>query len=180
VAVLDAAIELLARSDAAGTTVDALAAAAGVSKKTIYRWWPSKGAVWLEAMTRRADLAAPTPDTGSLHSDLHAFLTATFRAVSATGVAPALRAVMAEAQHDPPAAALMHEFTGARRAALGRVIARAADRGELDPAVDPDLLVDQAFGVLWYRLLTGHGVLDATAAAHLADGLTRQVSPPTR
>lgn len=60
-----------------------------------------------------------------------------------------------------------HEFTATRRTALLEVFARAERRGEIIATVDADLLVHQAFGVLWYHMLTGHGALD-DAAAELA------------
>jgi AcrR family transcriptional regulator len=171
-AILDAAARLLAEPDPMATTIDAIAAAAGVGRQTIYRWWPSKGAVLLEAMIERAAAAVPVPDEGSLVGDLRAFLAATF--AGAAAAAPALRSVMAEAQRDPHAAELLAGFTGERRAALREVVGRARARDELAADADVDLLVDQAFGVLWYRLLTGHGELTAAAAVQLAAGLARQ------
>jgi AcrR family transcriptional regulator len=63
--------------------IDMIAAAAGVGKQTIYRWWPSKGAVLLEAMTDLARTSAPTPDSGSLAGDLKTFVSATFRSAGA-------------------------------------------------------------------------------------------------
>ena len=69
-AILEAALDLLTGSDGTTITIDALAAAAGVGKQTIYRWWPSKAAVLAEAMTQRARAQVPTADTGSLVGDL--------------------------------------------------------------------------------------------------------------
>ena len=102
-AILNAALELLGESGSEGLTIDAIAAAAGVGKQTIYRWWPSKGAVVLEAMTERAGIEAPVPDCGSVTEDLTSSLAATFRNASKSSVSRSLRFVMAEAQHDPQA-----------------------------------------------------------------------------
>src|SRR5207245_1497281 len=98
--ILDAAADLLGRSDSAPITIDMIAAAAGVGRQTIYRWWPSKGAVLLEAMTDLARGAAPTPDTGTLGGDLKSFISATFRAAGGEPASSRLRAVMVEAQQD--------------------------------------------------------------------------------
>ncbi|WP_328540335.1 TetR/AcrR family transcriptional regulator [Streptomyces sp. NBC_00344] len=54
-AILDAALRLLAEADGASVTVSTTAREAGVGKQTLYRWWPSKGAVLLDAMWDRAD-----------------------------------------------------------------------------------------------------------------------------
>lgn len=170
-AILAATGELLARSGTSVTIAD-IAAAAGVSKQTIYRWWPSKGAVLLEAMTERARAAAPEPDTGTLHGDLTALLTATFTTVATEPVASLLRAVLAEAQTDPATAELLAEFIRDRRATFTRILDRARARGELSADADTELFVDQAFGVLWYRLAVARTALDANIAARLVESLT--------
>jgi AcrR family transcriptional regulator len=174
-AILKAAVDLLMTgADASTTTIDTLASAAGVGRQTIYRWWPSKGAVLLEAMIERANLTVPVPDTGSLRSDLHTFLGDTFRA--AGNNAAALRGVIAEAQRDQHTATMLSEFVAQRRAALLELFTRAISRGELPADAAVDLLIDQAYGVLWYRMLTGRGSLDADAAAELATALAGKAS----
>lgn len=169
-AILAAALRLVARADDGGAvTVDAIAAEAGVGKQTIYRWWRSKYAVLLEALADRAAVDVPTPDTGRLRGDLVAYLTDTFH--GAAHVAGALRALMADAQRDPQTAEMLGEYTRSRRATLRSLLRRGVDRGELTADADLDLLVDQAYGVLWYRLLLGHAPLSAAAATALADSL---------
>lgn len=173
-AILNAALELLGESGSEGLTIDAIAAAAGVGKQTIYRWWPSKGAVVLEAMTERAGIEAPVPDCGSVTEDLTSFLAATFRNASKSSVSRSLRFVMAEAQHDPQAAEVLGEFTAERRNSLRVILERGQARNELSKGADVDLLIDQAFGFLWYRMLVGHAPLTRRMATALAEGLVRQ------
>ncbi len=173
-AILDAALELLAQHGGAAVTVDTIAAAAGVGKQTIYRWWPSKGAVLLEAMTERARGYAPAPDAGTLRGDLEVFLAATFRSAGDAEIAPLLRTVMAEAQRDPHAAEVLRNFTSERRHELGGLLARGRDRGELPPEADLDLIVDQAYGLLWYRIMLDHAPLTADVATRLANALLAQ------
>lgn len=169
-AVLDAAAELLGRPDGAATSVEEIALASGVSKHTIYRWWPSKGAVLLEALVEQARQEAGTEPSGVLAADLEAFLAATFR--TAERAAPLLRGAMAEAQRDPQAAAGMRQFTAARREELHRVLEAGQSRGELPGNPDLDLLIDQIYGLLWYRILIGHAPLTADVAAQLTRALT--------
>ncbi|WP_280332340.1 TetR/AcrR family transcriptional regulator [Nocardia wallacei] len=170
-AILTAATDLLARPGGTAVTTAEIAAAAGVSKQTIYRWWPSKGAVLLEAMTEWARSSAPDRDTGTLRTDLTAFLTATFTAAAVQPAAALLRAVLAEAQTDPATTTLLAEFARDRRAVLHRILDRARVRGELDAEADLELLVDQAYGVLWYRLAVARTPLTAEVATRLADSL---------
>src|SRR5689334_21512686 len=83
-AVLHAAAELLAAGDGATITVAAIANRAAVGRQTIYRWWPSKGAILLEAITRYSQVVVPIPNTGDLQADLRAFLRTTFATASAS------------------------------------------------------------------------------------------------
>ncbi|MFE6892255.1 TetR/AcrR family transcriptional regulator [Streptomyces sp. NPDC057694] len=175
-AVLDAALRLLADADGAAVSVDAIAKEAGVGKQTLYRWWPSKGAVLLDALTDRAEAAAPVPDSGALREDLRAVVAATFAGAQRAPVAPALRTLVREAAQDPHLADLMREFTGSRRAVLRDVLERGRERGELPADRDLDLMVDQVYGVFWYRFLLGHAPLGEAEAVRLADSLIAQGS----
>jgi AcrR family transcriptional regulator len=154
----------------AGVSMDAIARAAGVSKHTIYRWWPSKGAVLLEAMVERARRETTGLGTGVLAVDLEAFLTATFQAVERVG--PLLRGIMAESLRDPVAAEGLREFTAGRRDELRELLATGLGRGELPAGTDLELMIDQIYGLMWYRFLFGHAPLSAEAAAALTRALT--------
>jgi Tetracyclin repressor-like, C-terminal domain len=68
---------------------------------------------------------------------------------------------------------VLADFTAARRAALRALLERGRAAGELAAGADLDMLVDMAYGVLYYRLLVGHAPLDAAAARALAAELTR-------
>ena len=171
-AILAAAATLMAEGDLAGVTVDAIAARAGVGRQTIYRWWPTKGAVLSDAMSEQAAAAVPLTETDSPRTDLRAFVAATFQA--AGGAAPVLRAVAAEAQRDAHAAELLADFARGRRSALRSLLARID--GGADRAGALDLAVDQVFGVLWYRLLMQHADLDAESGRTLADRIAEQLT----
>ncbi|MFG2002785.1 TetR/AcrR family transcriptional regulator C-terminal ligand-binding domain-containing protein [Spirillospora sp. NPDC048911] len=166
-------MELIGR-DEGPVTIDTIAAAAGVGKQTIYRWWPSKGAVLLDALAERATAEIPVGDTGSLAGDLETFLLATFRSARTGRTAVLLRTVMAEAQRDEQAGEAMRDFIARRRTALRGVLERARERDEIRPEADLDLMVDQAFGVLWYRILVGHAPLGEREAKELSRSLVTQ------
>lgn len=172
-AILDAAADLLTAAGDVQITVSAIAERAGVGKQTIYRWWPSKSAVLLDAMVRRAQQAAPIPDTGRLDGDLRAFLSSTFSAAAAhrTLLAGALR----EALGDAATMERLAAFAAARRDELMRILARAEARGEMAPLHRPEVVADQVFGLLWYRMIFVHQPLDERAADDLAAALTVQL-----
>jgi AcrR family transcriptional regulator len=174
-AILASAANLLRSNDAATVSVDAIARQAGVGKQTIYRWWPSKGALLLEALLDRARVVALTPDTGDLEADLRVFLTNTFQGVA--DARPALLGVLREALVDGEAMTLLSEFAAHRRAALGQIVAQARLRGECVDSTTAALVVDQIFGLLWYRLIFGNAALDKRTAAALAGLAVTQLRP---
>jgi AcrR family transcriptional regulator len=156
-------------------TIDRIAAGAGVGRQTIYRWWPSKGAVLAEAMADSAQRLAPRPDSGSLRADLQRFLTATFDVAGREPAVGLLRSVAAEAQRDPATAAALAGFAGARRAELVAILDAARDRGEVHRDADAELLAEQAFGVLWYRIAVSGEPVDPALAQRLTAALLAQV-----
>jgi AcrR family transcriptional regulator len=172
-AILDAAFRLLSAPESEALTIDAIAAEAGVGRQTIYRWWPSKGAVVADALARHAQVVVPERDTGSFTGDLEAFFADSFAGLGNEGYASRLRQIVAEAQHDEHVAQVLADFTAVRRAALRALLERGREAGELAPEANLDMLVDMAYGVLYYRLLVGHAPLDGNAARSLAAALIR-------
>jgi AcrR family transcriptional regulator len=177
-AILDATFRLLSSPGTEALTIDAIAAEAGVGRQTIYRWWPSKGAVVADAMARYAQVVVPARDTGSFTGDLRAFLTDSFAGLENEVIADRLRQIVAEAQHDEHVARVLADFTAARRAALRTLLERGRAAGELAADADLGMLVDMVYGVLWYRLLVRHAPLDEKAARSLAAELTRRADHP--
>jgi AcrR family transcriptional regulator len=177
-AILTATHELLRAQGLQNLTIDAIAQAAGVGRQTIYRWWPSKGAMLAEAMGLQARIVVPPRDSGRFEADLTDFLTDSFRGLEDAGLARGLRDIAAAAQHDEHVAVALADFTAQRRAALRAVLERGRAQGVLGPDANLDFLVDLAYGLLWYRLLVGHAPLDAGAARDLAAHLIAAGAPP--
>jgi AcrR family transcriptional regulator len=172
-AILDATFRLLSGPGTEAVTIDAIAAEAGVGRQTIYRWWPSKGAVVADALARHARVVVPVRDTGSFAGDLAAFFTDSFAGLENEVLADRLRQIVAEAQRDEHVARVLADFTAVRRAALRALLERGRAAGELAADADLDMLVDMAYGVLYYRLLVRHAPLDEKAGRSLAAELTR-------
>jgi len=172
-AILDATFRLLSDPGTEALTIDAIAAEAGVGRQTIYRWWPSKGAVVADALARHAQVVVPERETGSFTGDLAAFLVDSFAGLQNEGYADRLRQIVAEAQRDEHVARMLADFTAVRRAALRALLERGRAAGELAADADLDMLVDMAYGVLYYRLLVRHAPLDEEAGRSLAAELTR-------
>jgi AcrR family transcriptional regulator len=160
-AILVAALELIGEVGYAGLTIEGIAARSGTGKQTIYRWWPTKADVLLEAAATKADLHVPVTDQGSFAADLRAFLTASYRLARKRQIADLLRALMAEAQIDPDfGARFQTAFLQRRRDALVVIIDRARQRGDLPDAPSPATMADIVFGIIWYRVLATRRPLD--------------------
>src|SRR3954447_26140507 len=169
-AILEATLALIERDGYGSVTMEAIARRAGVSKQTVYRWWPAKSAITLEALTEGAAAIAPARDTGSFEDDLRFFLRRTV--AGGRRNERLLAAVMAEAQLDDGfSAAFRDDFLAGRRQVLQELLERGRGRGELGEAANLDFLVEVAFATLWYRILARNGPLDRAFADRLTDAL---------
>jgi AcrR family transcriptional regulator len=176
-AVLEAADDLLAERGFAGVTIEGIAARAGVAKQTIYRWWPSKADVLLDALATKAQLHIPVPDEGDYEADLRRFLGDTFELGSRPQVVDLLRALMAEAQiNEDFGERFREEFLRQRREALGAILTRASARGDLPAGLPPETVTDIVFGTLWYRILATRRLPDRRLIDELVTALTGQTS----
>lgn len=171
-AVLTAAARLVRRRGYNHVTIEAIAAAAGAGKQTIYRWWPSKAALFLEVYTGLAAEAKLRFDTGSVSGDLRFLLRRLFRIYASTPARAILAGLIAEAPTDRSVAtALTAHLVRGRRHLIRGVFERGQARGEIRSAVDLDFAVDTISGAIWFRLLLGHAALDN----RFADKLVTQI-----
>jgi AcrR family transcriptional regulator len=177
-AILQAAAKLLAEESSAKITVDAIAKRANAGKQTIYRWWPSKGAVLLEAMVFLAEADVPAPETGDLKADLAVFVRGTFAA--AAQHRSLLLGVLREALGDPETYAELEGFAASRRAALRKILVASRRCGQIPARRSLDIAVEQAFGLLWYRLIFANAPLDDAAASELVGALVTQLQSTRR
>jgi AcrR family transcriptional regulator len=177
-AILNAAKELLARDSFAALTVEAIAAQAGVSKATIYRWWPNKAAVVTESFL---ELTAPQIEfvvTGSIREDLRTQMRR-LTEVLASPSGQVVAALIAESQNDPDVAqAFLSRWVAVRRRETRLVIEEGIARGELRADLDLDVVMDALYGPIYFRLLLHHLPLDAAFADQLADHVLHGLNAP--
>ena len=152
-AVLEAADDLLVEFGFAGLTMEKIAATAGVAKQTVYRWWPSKVDILLEAFGDDLAQHLTPADHGDLGTDLRAHLSALADFLTNTPPGAVFRALIGQAQHDPALAArLRTEHLDAQHARDRLPFERAQARGEL-PDIDIDEAVETLVGAVHYRVL---------------------------
>lgn len=169
-AIIQSAMNILQNDGYAALNIEAIAAKAGVSKQTIYRWWSSAAFIVLEALL--SDMPAQdglVPDTGSLKGDLLDLVRPTVRVLSQRR-GPIYKAMIAEAQADAKfAEAFRTQLMAAHREVVRAIVARAQLRGEAAFEADADLTADMIYGPVLYRLLNGHAPLDETFAFSIVD-----------
>lgn len=167
-AILDAALGLLREEGYSATTIERIAARAGVGKQTIYRWWPSKGAVVFEAFLDAFETDLSFPDTGDLAADLTAQVSALARLYGDTPTGRHMAELIGGAQTDPDLGrALLAQWLLPRREVVKEFLRRAQQRGQLRDDVELDVVVDLIFGGIYYRLVSRYAPLDAEYAAAL-------------
>ncbi|MBB3752772.1 AcrR family transcriptional regulator [Mycolicibacterium sp. BK634] len=175
-AVVRATSELLHEIGLRAMTTEQIAARSGSSKATIYKWWPNKYAVAVDAFFSQMQADSPDPDTGSARGDFTVWL----RGLCHFYTGPSGRVfaqLVGEAQFDPEVSAELREgLVRSRRAVLETVWDRGVVRGELRADVDRDVAIDLIIGPALYRLITGRGALDDATADAIVDTALRGLS----
>ncbi|MGW7415264.1 TetR/AcrR family transcriptional regulator [Streptomyces sp. NPDC054863] len=169
--IFDATLGLLREKGYEGLTVEGVADRAGVNKTTLYRWWPSKGALLGAALVNGTQLGLPLPDTGTLQGDLEALLGSVVTLLTVPPASDIAIAALGAATHNPELAAHARSFFADRLAREQPVFTRAVARGELAPDTDPALLMDLLAGAAWLRIVFRQLPLEAdfvTRTVHTA------------
>ena len=166
-AILDAAAEL-ALEGAAGAGVDAIAARAGVSRTTVYKWWPSAAAVLLEGLLDRTrgtiESSASTTTRDALGDYLHGLVDL----VRDTPAGALLRGLSAASITDPVVArALVDDWLTPRREAVVALLAEGTRRGEVRAGLDYEVTTDVLFAPIYYRLMYEHQPLSDSLPAEI-------------
>jgi AcrR family transcriptional regulator len=166
--ILRAARELVCDLGPRAVSIDAIADAAGVGKQTIYRWWPSRSAVVMDALIEMTD-PEPADPPDSVRETIRVQMRRVAR-MFASRQGRLIREVVADAQGDPDLAEhFRRRFLTHRRARGAATIARGISTGELRPDLDIEDTLDVLYGPLWFRLLVGHRPTSPAAVDRLLD-----------
>ena len=158
-AILAATADLLGEVGYAKLTVEAIAARAGVGKQTIYRWWPDKGALVLDAYLTLvgADQELTVPDSGDLEADLRLVLGSLVDSLGDPVFEQRYRALLAAIQDDPKLAAALLDRLLMPWLAATRERLRAAQRAGQIRGVDLEVATELLYGPVYYRWLLRTG-----------------------
>ena len=155
-AIFRSTLKLLQHAGFPDLTIEAIAADAGVGKATVYRWWPNKGALVVEAFASSTEHKLHFPDTGSVYQDISLQMkqvVAIFRGRRGRIVA----ALVGGGQFDPELLEAFRErFLWPRRQEAYKTLRRGIERGELPRNLDLDLVLDILYGSIYMRFLIRH------------------------
>ena len=160
-AVLRAAYDLLSEGGLGRFTIEGVAARSGVARTTIYRWWPSKGALAMEGFLEATTSEIAVPPTGSVTADLRAVMRKFGQIMSGTP-GRIIRGIIAEGQSDPETIeAFMAGYVRPRRAELRALLERGIAAGELREGTDVEMISYALFGPIYLRMILNEGLDEA-------------------
>lgn len=169
--------EVLLEEGIADLTFERVARLSGVSKTTLYKWWPSKGALALDGYFHAVEETLAFEDTGDIRADLTRQLRAFAHIMTGTPAGRVVTELIGQAQTDEDlATAFRSLYSSERRRLAGERLLRAKEQGQIRDDVDVQILVDQLWGAVYHRMLVpDEPVTDDFVVAlvsHLIDGIT--------
>ncbi len=157
-AILRSTLKLLQRSNFPSLTIEAIATDANVSKATVYRWWPNKGTLVVDAFASSAEDELHFPNTGSVYRDMSLQMAQFLGVLRSRGHIVA--ALLGAGQSDPELLVAFRErFLRPRREEAYKTLRRAIARGELPKDLDLDVMLDTLYGAIYMRFLIRHSEL---------------------
>ena len=153
-AILDATFEQLTSVGYQRMTIEAVASMAGVGKATVYRWWPNKARLVVEALSKRCELP-PVTSTGDLRHDVRSLVERAIELMVKTPLGATLPHLAGDFDDAPEARVELLEWLGPTRASQRALLYEAAGRGDLPHDLDAGLTLDLMAGAIMYRHLLG-------------------------
>jgi AcrR family transcriptional regulator len=176
---LEAAADLLLSEGLTRVTFEKVAARAGVSKMTLYKWWPSPGILALQAYFDAVEQVFAFPDTGDIRADLTTQLRSFIAFMKKHG--SVIGELVGAAQSDPDlASALAEHYARPRRQIAIDRLRIAQDAGQIRGDIDLITIESQLFGACYHRLLIFHEPLTAGFIDGLVANLFESITPTKR
>jgi AcrR family transcriptional regulator len=172
-AILDAAVDLFAERGFEGFSVEDVADRAGVSKATVYRRYPSKVDLVVEAGSCLATDEITFPDTGNLRDDVRGLARSLVNAFKNTRAGRMMPVMTFERRRYPELDAGYRRFLADRKARTREVLRRGIDRGELPPDTDVAVMSSMLVGPIFHRLMITQEPMNEAFVDALVDALLR-------
>ncbi|WP_328329274.1 MULTISPECIES: TetR/AcrR family transcriptional regulator [unclassified Streptomyces] len=179
-AIMRATLELGQEIGYAKLSIEGVAARAGSGKHTIYRRWPSKGALLLDSLLSMHESSLDYPDTGDIVADLRTQIHAAVDLLANPPFGPLYQALVGEAQYNPQVAAALNERFIAPQAEMTVArLEKARDQGQLSPAFDLGLAMAILSGPLYFQFLITQEPLTHEYVDRVLDALFTGMGNPS-
>ena len=175
--IVEACAELISEEGFSGVSIEAVAARSGAAKTTIYRHWPSREALLIEAFGVCTESHLPSPDTGALREDLRIVLGGLAVKLNEAGWCSAISSLADAASRDPELERLHQSTISTGRRPLTDILERALVRGDLPPALDIEDAVALLAGPLFYRAMIARQTVDDAFVARAVDAALGELRP---
>lgn len=176
-AILEAAYTLMQTKGFHSVGSHEIAAAAGVSSATLYRWWNSREEILFDACFEHMKPVLAVSGEGAPLERLRRYVLRATEFLNSDDGAVMAR-VLTGIHDDPNLRRLFLErYVAPRRRIQSGIIAEAVAAGELEPATDPDLLIDLLNGPLFFRWLQAHAELNSTFTDRVFDSVISAFRP---
>ncbi|HEY2205608.1 MAG TPA: TetR/AcrR family transcriptional regulator [Pseudonocardia sp.] len=151
---MGATLDVLAEVGYHRLTIETVAARAGVGKATVYRWWPTKARLVVEALSTQLEFH-PVEATGDLKADVRTLVQRAIQVFVRSPLGRVLPEMVTDLDDDPESRATLLTLFGPARASNLSLLYQAAGEGELPHDMDGALLLDMISGTVLYRQLLG-------------------------
>jgi AcrR family transcriptional regulator len=174
-AVREAVRSLVQRAGFEGVSHQQVATEAGVGRATVYRHWPNRTDLLLDALAG-VEVADDRQTSGDLGTDLAVELQRLQRILSSSPMVPELVALIGRAEWDAELRATKAELLASGTAGLRRALEAAVERRELDSELDLDIAIARLAGPLFYRRVLAHAPIDEGFVSQVVAGFMREMS----
>jgi AcrR family transcriptional regulator len=167
--ILQSTLQLLQKTGFIDLSIEAIAAKAGVGKATVYRWWPNKAELVMEAFLLSVEEELKISTTGSAEKVIREQMTRWTR-IFRSPLGRVIAAVIGAGQSDPAMlGAFQRQYVEPRRTEARKLLRVAMRKGEIRSTVEPDTILDILYGPLYMRLLLQHAALDSDLPQQVFD-----------
>jgi AcrR family transcriptional regulator len=177
--VLTATLDLLTEAGLGRLTIDDVSRRSGVAKTTIYRHWPNRNALVIDACLRMTDGDDVPPDTGSVQGDVRAILMNLAELLVTARWASILPSIVDAAERDPDIAQVHSRLQRWHAAPLRAALERATLRGEVPPEADLSAMAAALLGPLYFRRWFSRELIDDSFVDRVVRGVLAVAMFPT-
>lgn len=179
-AILSSTLTLLQAEGFEKLSIEGIAEHAGVGKATVYRWWPNKAALVIEAFLERVQPELNFPKNASVREAIHQQMRRLVRLMRGE-FGNMLAVIIGAGQSQPEMIeAIQKYWVAPRRKEARELVAQAQKRGEVRSDLSADTILDILYGPLYFRLLIGHGPVDCQFVDAIFDIAESGLSPSSK